>query len=339
MAESSEPQKETPRKRPSLRVRVLLMLVATFAALLAGEAAVRVRHYLKHGTFGPIYEFEIDEESGLRVPPVGENGSITINQRQFRGPEIEVPKPDGRLRIAFLGGSTTFCAEASADDKVWPHLVAQGLDGHFGGRSVDYVNGGAAGFDSGSSKKNLEIRMRDLEPDLVVIYHATNDFSKDAAEQAAEQGFDVSFSRSWLARRSMLFSLIEKNLLLSSRSGEDVEKIEVDLDAIVEKFEARLRALIMSSKERADAVAIATFAHRMRAGQSEAELQKNAKTALLYVPFLRLEDIVEGMDRCNELIRRLAVELEVVLTDEIDHIPADAEQYNDSVHFTDAGCQ
>ena len=321
------------------RFRLIALGFALLMALLGAEALVRVRHYLKHGTFGQIYEFEIDEKSGLRVPPVGVNGPITINRLHFRGPEIEQPKPDGRIRVAFLGGSTTFCAEASADDKVWPSVCMRALREAFPGADLDFVNGAAAGYDSGSSKRNLEHRVGQLAPDVVVVYHATNDFAKDSQEQAREQGIDASIDEDWLEGVSMAWSLVKKNLLLDSRSGGDVRKIELDLDRATETFAARYRDVLQEAKMHAQVVVAVTFAHKMRAGQDAETLRDNAGSALLYAPFLTPEAIRDGIEAYNDVIRRVAREEGVLLFDDVARIPADSEHYADSVHFTDAGCQ
>lgn len=321
------------------RFRLIALGLALLLALLGAEALVRVRHYMKHGTFGEIYQFEIDEKSGLRVPPVGVNGPITINGLHFRGPEIEQPKPEGRVRVAFLGGSTTFCAEASGDEKVWPAVCIEQLRQAFPEGSLDFVNGAAAGYDSGSSKRNLEHRVGQLSPDIVVVYHGTNDFALDSQAQAREQGIEARIDEDWLEGVSMAWSLVKKNLLMDSRTGDDVRKIDMDLERATETFAERYRAVLREAKTRSRVVAAVTFAHKMRPGQDAATLKTNAGSALLYAPFLTPEAIRDGIEAYNEVIRRVAKEEGVLLIDDVARIPANSEHYADSVHFTDAGCQ
>ena len=57
-----------------------------------------------------------------------------------------MPKPPGRVRLAFIGASTTFCAEVSSDAAAWPDLVVETLHGRFPGTRFDYVNGGVPGY-------------------------------------------------------------------------------------------------------------------------------------------------------------------------------------------------
>ena len=116
---------------------------------------------------------------------------IEINSLGFRGPEIAVPKPAGVLRIAFLGASTTFCAEVCSDRAAWPHLVIENLKTVSPGQSFDYINAGVPGYLASTSMQNLVHRVAPLEPDIIVIYHATNDLAAETRKLAIEQGLYV----------------------------------------------------------------------------------------------------------------------------------------------------
>ena len=130
---SHPPQEEvtSPRKRSAWRKLLLLFVVVGLGAAML-EVAIRARHYLSHGSWGPVLEFATHEPSGLPIPVPGRvAGPVQIDSRGFRNPELEVPKPEGRLRVAFLGGSTTFCAEAAAAPNTWPARVARKLAEEF----------------------------------------------------------------------------------------------------------------------------------------------------------------------------------------------------------------
>jgi hypothetical protein len=119
------------------------MIVVAFLGL---EALVRVRTYIKYGGDGP-HQFEVDSVTGLRLPKVGKNSrTVWINPLGFRSPELANPKPKGTIRVAFLGSSTTFCAEVSGNDATWPHLVWSQLKQRYPQAKFDYVNAGVVGF-------------------------------------------------------------------------------------------------------------------------------------------------------------------------------------------------
>ena len=99
---------------PRLRALFSVLIIAAVTLALL-EASLRVRQLWKYGSFRPtVSEFVTDPETGLRILKPGYRGQgLSINSLGFRGPEIETPKPPGRIRLAFLGGSTTTLVQIS----------------------------------------------------------------------------------------------------------------------------------------------------------------------------------------------------------------------------------
>src|SRR5215831_21298984 len=87
-----------------------VVVIVSFAAFGAAEMAIRVRQYIRFGTFTRIEDtYKVDTKSGLRIPvPGSSTGGIRINSMGFRSPELVVPKPASTIRLAFLGSSTTY---------------------------------------------------------------------------------------------------------------------------------------------------------------------------------------------------------------------------------------
>ena len=166
--------------------------------------------------------------------------SISINSLGFRGPEIVSPKPVNRLRIGFVGASTTYCAEVSSDEMVWAALVSQELESAMPNLSVDYVNAGVAGYTTEDSIINLEKRIVPLQPDVVMIYHATNDLSRETRNLAMAAGIkrtNLATRESWLGRYSLLWHLVEKNLALKAvQDTSEQELLTLDQNAIGGEF-------------------------------------------------------------------------------------------------------
>lgn len=106
--------------------------------------------------------------------PEGRAKTASHNRLGFRGPEIDVPKPEGTFRILCLGGSSTYGNGPSSNEATYPvrlehHLRKAKV------RGAEVVNLGAPGWTSTESLINLCLRGAELEPDLVLVYHATND--------------------------------------------------------------------------------------------------------------------------------------------------------------------
>ena len=163
-----------------------------------------------------------DASTGLNIPTPGLTlGAIRINSLGFRGPELAVPKPPATIRLAFVGASTTFCAEVSSNEMTWPHLVWQRLQTALAPAKFDYVNAGVPGWRVSHSLKNLNIRVAPLRPDVIVIYgHANNDLVFDSGELARRQGLATPRrpgEDGWLSRHSLLWSHLEKNLTIMLR--------------------------------------------------------------------------------------------------------------------------
>jgi hypothetical protein len=325
-------------RRPA---RIALSVCAALAGAVALlEAAVRLRQLARHGTTSTKQELVEDPASGLSIPVPGSRvGPVAINSLGFRGPEIELPKPPERTRIAFLGGSTTFCARASSEDKTWPALVVAGLHAEHPGVDLDLVNAGVPGYSAVQSLLNLEHRVAALAPDVVVIYHGTNDLTQISREMAYAAGLVDSLSEqeSFLSRYSVAWSLLGKNLRYRRRTTGRGAELELDTAALAARFRDCVERLVAAAQRTADVVVLVTFSYRQRREQSPAELREASGSSLYYMPWLSPESVLAGFETVNEVLRGVAAERGAVLVGGELAIPADAAHFADSVHFFDPG--
>ena len=340
------PEENVSIWRRMLRFSLRFLCVMVVLALLA-EGASRIRHWTRHGVFwGTDQTYTTDPKSNLRIPiPNGSFGPVHINSYGFRSPEIPLEKPASRLRLAFLGGSTTYCAEVSSDKMTWPYLVVADIRKRFPGLDIDFINGGVPGYTTRTLKPYLEKRIEQFRPDVIVIYEASNDLSVNSATLAREQGVTNRTdeqSMGWLSSRSLLLYLVKKNLAVMRQQypllgGGSQRKIFIDQARLDAMYRRDLTALVEASKQVADLVVTVTFAPRLRTNQSPTELRAAAITSLYYMPYMTPEAILEGFQHYNEIIRSVAVEENTLVVGNEDSIPADALHYTDSAHFTDAG--
>lgn len=333
-------------KAASRWARFGLALAVLVAGALFLEAAARLRLYFQVGrTTTEFYEWRRDPVSGLRVPVPGQvRGSIRINSLGFRGPEIPVPKPPGTVRLAFLGGSTTFCTEASSDEATWPMRLAALLAERFPHRNFDVVNAALPAYRVADSLLNLRHRVAPLDPDVIVVYHATNDVSRDTRELAERQGLFTGEGgrRSALARVSVAWDLIEKNVRLRLRQRRALEsegKLRFDAEALAAAFERRLRSLLEEACSVAPVVAVCTFSTHFRRDQPLSEQLEAMNTSLYYMPYMDPPGLLAVFDAYNAAIRRAAGATCAQLVDGENEIPGDDVHFADSVHFTDRGCE
>lgn len=322
----------------------LVVLLGTALLFAAAEASVRIRQWLKHGAvsaFDSLYV--VDAASGLRVPRANTKlGAVSINSRGFRGPEIDLPKPSKRVRIAFVGASTTYCAEVSSDAAVWTQGVVDSLQRAFPQASFDFINAGVPGYSVKSSLQHFQHYVQPLQADAVMIYHGTNDMSGELRALAAGKGLwnrdaDV---QSWLARHSLLVDLVQKNWRVRA-AGQQIDagaqRLAFKPDDIGQSFDAELQALIAAAARSGLHVSIATFSARLRRDQGPPERKAAAVSALVYMPFMSLDGLLDAYQRYNDVIRRVAADSHALLIDGENDIPGDGTHFVDSVHFSDAG--
>jgi lysophospholipase L1-like esterase len=332
--------KSNPRRLAVLAVLATAILILILALL--AEGGVRFRQWFKHGQATTVDAMIVrDPVSGLKVPNPGlHSGKIHINSLGFRGPELADPKP--ALRLAFLGASTTFCAEVSGDEAAWPHRVWQRLREANPSVPMDYVNAGIPGYVVAYTLVNWERRVAPLNPDVVVIYDVTNDLSKDTRILAMSQGlYDPEESKpSWLARHFVLWFLVEKNLQIraaKARAQSSPDRIEHIPRALPEGFRQRLTRLVLRIQQRGALVVLPTFSYRPRREQTPEQRLEAAESALYYMPYMSVEGLLEGYEAYNQAIREVARDTGALLVEGELDIPGDAAHFNDSVHFTDAG--
>src|SRR5512144_98888 len=246
-------------------LRFLLVLVSVLVALGSVEALVRVRQWLQTGTSGGApYELVQDPATGLWIPTPGQvSGPIRINRDGFRGPDIPRVTPPGTIRLAFLGASTTFCAEVSGNDATWPARLTQALRARHPGVSFDYLNAGVPGYGMGSIRTTLERRVAPFHPDVIVLYEGTNDMASDTRAVAARRGLfhDLTADPSPLAKISVTWYLIERRMI-ARRRQEAVSSgivIPYDADSLAREFEKRVAGVLRSARTVAPVCAVATF--------------------------------------------------------------------------------
>jgi hypothetical protein len=182
-----------------------------------------------------------------------------------------------------------------------------------------------------------------LDPDIVVIYHASNDLSKNSAAEAERQDIMVyrgDAGLSFPARFSMLWYLVEKNLRIWQMQRQAFgpsAKLDVSPDALTAPFADDLDALVAEAESVADAVVLVTFATRMRRAQSQEELRAAAITSLYYMPYMTPDQLLSAFEAYNTVIRSVAAASGAFLIDEAVSLSADEANFVDSIHFTDSG--
>jgi lysophospholipase L1-like esterase len=293
--------------------------------------------------------FRRDPELGraLRAGFRGESHSgfgiriqVAVNGLGMRDERVATPKPSGALRIACLGGSTTFGFGASTNDLAWPNALERSLEAS-SPRPVEVLNAGVHAWTLPVSLRNLE-RLGDLEIDALVVLHAHNDLyaGHEPAYQALARGEQAP-----PAVPSALLDALEGSAAVRRARRRFVrwrrrtfKRAQVD-PAGVEAFEAALRALIARAEERGQRLLLCTFPHQLPlAGAAPAypldgDRGRDLERHLVH----ELDVFVRGLEDYNQRIRRIGAEAGVPVCDLARDLPRDPALYVDFVHHSDAG--
>jgi hypothetical protein len=140
---------------------------------------------------------------------------LTTNSFGWRGPEVPLNKPAGRIRIAFVGASTTL--DAHGDPFSYPEYVGRWLQEwattRFPSVSFDVINAGREGVLSNSIAAIVRQEVLPLRPDLVVYYEGANQFwPNDFVTRPLERALRVLGGGSGIAERSAIAARIRSAL-------------------------------------------------------------------------------------------------------------------------------
>lgn len=340
------------RPRLSRRRKLAFTALLLVAAFLVCEGALRLRAWIKYGGAGTRSVDEIkfaDPDLGgqLVLRPGyevrGRDRSLRINSLGYRGAEFARTRPVGTIRIVCIGGSTTFCGEVD-DDATWPHQLGELLRPQFPGLIVEVINAGVPGYNAADCRRVLG-RVLDLQPDLVIFYEANNQMAYDTRRLArkqglvAEDGGNVSEPIRFLARWSLTVDLVHKNTrILLSQADATQGKLEELPDDLTRTYVEELGQIHTMVKNRGVSLVLATFIVKYRRDQSPEQQVKNADIAFYYMPWMRMEHLVRGIDLYNDALLTFGRDYAIPVVDDRECVPPDAEHFVDCMHFTRAGC-
>lgn len=212
-----------PPTPPTRRQRIATVAVATLLCLGALEGAARL--WLWHGaTDAQFARFASPSEIARSrqllfarhpylpyIPRPGYRSAVNRHDpRGFRGEDVAIPKPAGLFRIALVGASTTYDSDVADYRKSYPYRLQQILAASRRG-PIEVVNAGVHAYASWEHLLNLQFRVLDTQPDLVVFYEALADVNTRLVHPFEAYRGDNSGSRepyqeaheAWLDRHSV----------------------------------------------------------------------------------------------------------------------------------------
>ena len=159
---------------------------------------------------GFVFTFDSPEPTGHpryryfrdTVTPSG----LVTNRFGWRGPQIELNKPDRTVRVVFIGASTTVNAHSYPFS--YPELIGHWLNLWAQSRGLmvrfEVINAGREGIASDDIAAIVRQEVLPVEPDLVVYYEGANEFDIKGIIGASGVSFRLAALKGRLSRSSWL---------------------------------------------------------------------------------------------------------------------------------------
>src|SRR5262245_4774560 len=107
-------------------------------------------------------------------PDTREQFRVTINNHGFRGPDFQVEKETGTIRVVTLGASSTL-GYHNRDDETYPHLLEEHLNRAAHGQRFQVINLAVPHLRSWEILALFRTEGLPLQPDVVTFYEGIND--------------------------------------------------------------------------------------------------------------------------------------------------------------------
>lgn len=309
----------------------------------APEQILRYKHYSRESPEHSLYLYTRHPYLNYVLTPNYRSfdGGNKHNTMGYRGNEIKVPKPKDSFRIVVVGGSTIYSWRINDYHKSFPDELTRVLKGTYGYHNVEVVNAGVPGYNSWENLIDLEFRLLNLEPDLIILYYGTNDIFARLVEGKTYKSDGTGRRKQWgnpsvpLWQRSLLVRIVGLKLgVISSltigdliNTPGDIKLLTLGKKADEEAFLLRenppvyfrrnVRNAVMLSKKNKAQVVIMTWA---------------------YDPSEFKTHLREAFTEHNNIIREIAVEELAALFDFEKFMPSGGEYwFEDGAHFTEKG--
>jgi len=279
--------------------------------------------------------------------PNYQKGLTSHNSLGYRNDEFSLEKPDGVYRIVALGGSSTYDVSIKDNGETFTAQLEKVLHEEYGYTNVQVINAGVPGYNSWEILVNLEFRVLDLDPDLVIIYEGTNDVHARLVEPASYRGDNSGRRQPWsvpsvpLWEHSAVLRILSRMTNFTRQVSVDdftssptflswpfefrLDEDGTDPTKILEKnppiyFQRNLENMIAIAKEHSIEVLFATWA---------------------YSPYLNdyasKDYYQQGFQENNEVVKEVANRHHIPLYDFAAVMPQDAKYWADGRHVNEAG--
>jgi lysophospholipase L1-like esterase len=279
--------------------------------------------------------------------PNYQKGLTSHNSLGYRNDEFSLEKPDGVYRIVALGGSSTYDVSIKDNGQIFTAQLEKLLSEEYGYTNIQVINAGVPGYNSWEILANLEFRVLDLDPDLVIIYEGTNDVHARLVEPSAYRGDDLGRRQAWqpphvaLWEHSALLRIVNRALNITRQVSIDdfvsaptyvswpfesrLEDANLDPAEVLKEnppiyFQRNLENMIAVAQEHDVQILFSTWAHSPNLNDYASQ-----------------DYYQQGFKENNDVMKDVAASHDIPLFDFAGVMPQDAEYWADGRHVNEAG--
>ncbi len=279
--------------------------------------------------------------------PNYQKGQTFHNSLGYRNDEFTAEKPSGTYRIVALGGSSTYDVRIENNAETFTAQLEKLLKEEYGYQNVQVINAGVPGYNSWEILVNLEFRVLDLDPDLVIIYEGTNDVHARLVEPSSYRGDDTGRRQSWQVPQVPLW---EHSTLIRILSRMTNVSRQVSVDDFVSSptylswpFEDRLSEYNLVPAEILKENPPTFFRRNLEimvavAREQDAEIMFSTWA---YSPNLNdyasQDYYQQAFQENNSVVKEVATSHHIPLFDFAEVMPQDAKYWADGRHANEAG--
>ena len=337
--------------RPFKKSEMFLSLAGFVFVFLCVEIAARIwlnyfarpEQYLKYALYTENdpkrLRFQPHHYLNYVLTPGYHLGRTSHNSLGFRGQEFPKAKPTGEFRIVAIGGSTTYDETIADDNDIHTKQLENILHTQYAYQSVRVVNAGIPSYNSWESLINLEFRVLDIEPDVIILFDNNNDVHARLINPLQYKSDNSGLRKQWTCPPVPWW---ERSVSLRTLSRSFHVTRQVDLEDCVSRgsgygehpmktleqnppiyFERNLRNMVAIAKEHGITPLLVTYAY-------SPYFQDNYPSR----PFYQ-----KGFEEHNDIIKRVAKSHAVPLFDLEAVMPKDKEYYDDGRHNNAKGAR
>jgi lysophospholipase L1-like esterase len=165
---------------PTMKRKLWMAVVTLLGVIVMGELGCRLVWSVADLQLNPTENAHLrDHPTRLWVQApnldieLAQHGRLRTNALGLRNEEVIVPKPNGEFRVLSLGESSTW-GHGVRLPETYSKIVEQQLKES--GKAATVINAGIPAYTIQQSAIYLQEAGLRLQPDVVVVYHQTNDF-------------------------------------------------------------------------------------------------------------------------------------------------------------------